>query len=261
MRENTVKRTLAAEGVALGSFAFEFPSRGIGRMAAAAGADFLLYDMEHTGWSLETIGWLVAATGEGVVPMVRVPAGARHFVSPALDLGALGVMVPMVGSAQAAREVVAAAKYPPLGTRGVAFGMAHDDYRPGEHGEGMRRANAETFLIAQIETTEGLEAVEAIAAVEGIDALWVGQSDLTASLGFPGRFEEPRFTEALSRVARAATERGKAAGYMATSPEEAERVLGLGYRLLALWGDGPLYVQALRGGLEQIRSGLPATAR
>jgi 2-dehydro-3-deoxyglucarate aldolase/4-hydroxy-2-oxoheptanedioate aldolase len=253
VRDNTVRTVLEGGGTAIGSMVFEFDARGISRLAAAAGAEFLIYDMEHTGWSLETIGRLVSAAGEDLVPMVRVPAAERHFVSPVFDMGALGVMVPMVSSADAARRVVEWAKYPTLGTRGVAFGMGHDDYRPLPAVEAMERANGRTLVILQIETREGLDNVEEIAAVDGVDVLWVGQSDLTASLGFPGDFADPRFEEALKKVAGACQAAGKAAGFMCTSPDEGRHMRELGYRALAYWGDGWLYQKALREGLEHIR--------
>jgi 2-keto-3-deoxy-L-rhamnonate aldolase RhmA len=253
MRQNVVKRTLEGGGVVVGTMCFEFDVRGVGRLAASAGAEFVVYDMEHTGWSLETIGRLVSASGSDLVPLVRVPAAERHFVSPVLDVGALGVMVPMVGDAGTARSIVEWAKYPSAGTRGVAFGMAHDDYRPLEPVAAMDRANRETLLIVQIETAEGLESSEEIAAVDGIDVLWVGQSDLTASLGFPGQWSDPRYAEALERVARAAESQGKAAGFMCTTPEEGRRMRELGYRAIAYWGDGWLYQKALREGLGVIR--------
>jgi 2-dehydro-3-deoxyglucarate aldolase/4-hydroxy-2-oxoheptanedioate aldolase len=187
------------------------------------------------------------------VPFVRVPAAERHFVSPVLDVGALGVMVPMVSGADTARRVVEWAKYPPAGTRGVAFGMAHDDYRPLPAVEAMERANGRTLVIVQIETSEGLENVGEIAEVDGVDVVWVGQSDLTASLGFPGAFDDQRYTQALERVGAAAQAAGKAAGFMCTSPAEGRRMRELGFRALAYWGDGSLYATELRRGIEEIR--------
>ncbi len=255
MRPNPVKRALSGGEVSLGSMAFEFDASGTGRLAAAAGAEFLIYDMEHTGWSIERIAWLIASCGTEIVPMVRVPAAARHFISPALDMGAMGVMVPMVSGPEDARAVVDVAKYPPFGTRGVALGVAHDGYRAGDPVATMEEANAETLVICQIETAAGVEAVDEIAQVEGVDVLWVGQSDLTASMGIPGAFGDPRYREALGRVAEAAARHGKAAGFMAPTPEEARSMIDLGYRALAYWGDSWLYQQALRQGLEQIRAG------
>ena len=130
---------------------------------------------------------LVAASrGTGVVPMVRVPRGEYHFIARALDVGAQGIMVPMVESVAQARDIAQSAHYPAQGRRGAAFGFAHDDYAPGDPTDKMREADARNLVIAQIETERGLEVVEEIAAVEGIDCLWLGHFDLTNFLGIPG---------------------------------------------------------------------------
>src|SRR4051794_33850231 len=99
MKPNQVKRTLIGGGTSIGTFLFEFNTTGIARLVAEAGAEFLLFDMEHTGWDLETIRMLLATSRPtGLVPMVRVPATEYHFIARALDLGAMGLMVPMVES-------------------------------------------------------------------------------------------------------------------------------------------------------------------
>src|SRR5437763_15971958 len=119
MRENRVKRALQNGERSLGTMVFEFPTTGIGRIAAEAGAEFVIYDMEHTGWSIETIRGLMATTrAADIVPMVRVPATQYHPPARPLDVGAMGLMVPMVESAEQAELIVASAKYPPLGRRG-----------------------------------------------------------------------------------------------------------------------------------------------
>ncbi|MBI1917296.1 MAG: hypothetical protein HYS12_21560 [Planctomycetes bacterium] len=221
MRANTVKRTLRAGGVSLGTMVFEFDSTGLGRLIATAGAEFVVFDMEHTGWALETLRMLVATTRPaGVVPMVRVPAVQYHFLARALDIGAMGLMVPMVENAEQARLIVQSAKYPPAGRRGAAFAVAHDDYAAGDLVETMRSANEEGLLIAQVETAVGLENAEEIAAVEGIDVLWVGQFDLTNFLGIPGQFSHPRLKGALERVVRVARQHGKTAAILVMSVDE-----------------------------------------
>src|SRR5690606_40862387 len=103
-------------------------------------------------------------------------------------------------------------KYPAARSRGAAFGIAHDDYRSVDTVATMRAANSDTVVICQIETVEGLEAVEEIAAVPGVDVVWVGHFDLTNSMGIPGRFDHPDYLAALDRVAKAAvdTEIGRA---------------------------------------------------
>ncbi len=254
MRDNKVKRALQAGGVALGSMVFEFATPGIARIAAAAGAEFLVFDLEHTGWSMETIRLLMATTGTtDLAPFVRVPATQPHFLSRTLDAGAMGLMIPMVETVEQARLIVQASKYPPLGKRGAAFGVAHDGYVSGDVAATMRSANAESLLIAQIETATGVDNVEAIAAVEGIDVLWIGHFDLTNSLGIPAQFQHPTYLRAVDRVLAAAQAHGKAAGFMAGSAEEGAALLAKGFRCLAYWGDLWIYGQALRQGLEGIR--------
>ncbi len=256
MRENRVKQALRSGGTALGTMVMEFSTTGIARLAAGAGADFVMFDMEHTGWGVDTVRTLLAAARPAdLVPMVRVPATQYHFLARVLDLGALGVMVPMVESAEQARSIVQFAKYPPQGRRGCAFGVAHDDYTGGDIVAKMTAANERGLLIALIETAAGLEDVEAIAAVHGIDVLWIGHYDLTASLGIPGAFTHPRYLDAVRRILAACERHGKAPGFMASSVEEGRAYLAQGFRCLAYWSDLWIYQQGLRQGLAALRAG------
>jgi 2-dehydro-3-deoxyglucarate aldolase/4-hydroxy-2-oxoheptanedioate aldolase len=168
-------------------------------------------------------------------------------------MGAMGIMVPMVESAEQAQRLVDSAKYPPVGRRGAAFGIAHDDYTGGDLVDKIASANRETLLIAQIETARGLESVGQIAAVNGIDVLWIGQFDLTNSLGIPGQFDHPRFVDALQRVVQACRQHNKVAGFMVTSPANGQAMLDQGFRILAYSGDLWLYQTALQQGLAELR--------
>ncbi len=254
MRDNNVKRTLAQGGVALGTMVFEFNTTGIARIAADAGAEFVIFDHEHIGWNVETLRLLFATTGTtGIVPMVRVPTTHYHHIARPLDMGAMGIMVPMVENEEQARAIVRFASYPPVGRRGAAFGFAHDDYRDGEVVDKIQSANRELLLIAQIETAAGLENVERIAAVAGLDVLWIGHFDLTNSLGIPGQFAHPAYLAAVERVVAACRRQNKAAGFMASSIDEGRALIKQGFRILALGNDVMLYKQALRTGLEGIR--------
>ena len=163
-------------------------------------------------------------------------------------------MVPLVETAEQARLVVAAAKYPPEGERGAAFGIGHDDYEAAEDVvSGMQYANDETLVIAQIETTSGIENVEAISAVEGLDVLWIGHNDLTNSIGIPGQFDHPDYLRAIDRFLRACADNGKAPGIMSTGVDEASAQLAQGFRCVAYWVDIWLYAGALREGIAKIR--------
>jgi 2-keto-3-deoxy-L-rhamnonate aldolase RhmA len=257
MRPNPVKRRLAEGGVAIGTFLLEFGTTGIARLAAEAGADFAILDMEHTGWTTETIRMLLAtARPTGMVPVVRVPATEYHFIARVLDIGAMGVMVPMVESAEQAKKLVRSALYPPEGCRGAAFGMAHDDYTGGALGPKIAIANREVLLIAQVETVRGVENAEAIAAVEGIDVLWIGQADLTTSLGIPGQYDHPSFLAAVDRVAAACRASGKTLAYLALGIDDGKAMLARGFRMIAYGGDLWIYQQALRQGIAALRASL-----
>jgi 2-dehydro-3-deoxyglucarate aldolase/4-hydroxy-2-oxoheptanedioate aldolase len=260
MRANAVKRRLSEGGVALGTMVFEFNSTGIAHAAAAAGAEFVIFDMEHSGWSTDTVRMLFAtANGAGLVPMVRVPATQYHLIARPLDTGAMGIMVPNVETEEQARTVVRSAKYPPLGARGAGFGLAHDDYQGADPLATMQRANAELLLIAQIESVRGVENVEHIAAVDGIDVLWIGHFDLTNSMGIPTQFTHPDYLRAVERVIAACRQHGKAAGFMAADVEGARQALARGFRILAYWGDVWIYQEGLRRGLDAIRAHLEAS--
>ena len=253
MRQNRVKRTLAAGGVSVGSMVFEFNTPGIGRLASEAGADFVVFDMEHTGWGTETIRDLVATSRSApIVPIVRVPASQYHFIARSLDVGVMGIMVPMVESEQQAKLIVESAMYPPLGRRGAAFGIAHDDYGAGDIIVKMQSANTEVLVICQIETAEGVRNVDKIAAVEGVDVLWIGHFDLTNSLGIPGEFGNEKYVNAVQAVVGAAAQHGKAAGFMTSNIEEGRALIRQGFRCIAYWADAWIYKDALKSGIGGI---------
>ncbi len=254
MKPNPVKKILASGGVSLGTMVFEFNSTGIARIAGVAGAEFAIFDQEHTGWSVETIRMLVATSGAaGLVPMVRVPNAQYHLIARTLDVGVQGVMVPLVESVEEARLIVSSAKYPPVGRRGAAFGVAHDDYDNSDFLGTITKSNEEMLVIAQIETAKGVEHVDEIAAVEGIDCLWVGHFDLTNSMGIPGQFDHPKYADAIKRVVDACDRHGKAPGFMPTTPAMAVDYIERGFRAIAYSGDLWLYQNALRAGLNEIR--------
>jgi len=243
---NTVKQKLAAGQAAFGSMVFEFFTPGIARLCANAGAEFVMYCMEHTGAGFETLkAQFALCRAIGVTPLVRVPATEYHFVARALDVGALGVMVPLVDTAEQAERIVSFTRYPPKGRRGAAFGFAHDDYQGGEVVEKMRAIHERTLVICMIETRAGLDNVEAIAAVPGVDVLWLGHFDLTNFLGIPADFSHPMYRDAVKRIAEAARKHGKAAGYMAADAALGREYLGHGYRMIASGTDQGLLQTAI----------------
>lgn len=255
MRDNPLKATLARGGHAFGTMVFEFFTPGLAQICHAAGAEFILYDMEHSGVSTETIkGQVAACRGLPVQPFVRVPATQYHLIARVLDVGATGIMVPMVETVAQAELIVASTHYPPGGRRGSAFGMAHDDYTAGSVVEKSRAADARTITICMIETPLGVENVEAIAALPGVDVLWLGHFDLTQFMGIPGEFGHPRFLEAVDRIAAACARHGKTAAYLAADPENARAFMRRGYRAIAYGLDTMLLQRELARGLEALRA-------
>ncbi len=257
MRNNPVKETLAAGGTAVGAMIFEFFSPGLPQICRNAGAQFVLFDMEHTGLGFETLKTQFAlCRGLSIVPMVRVPRGEYHFIARALDVGAMGVMVPMVGTAEEARHIVSCTRYPPLGRRGAAFGFAHDDYEGGDVATKIAALHARTLVIPQIETAEGLANVEAIAGVLGVDALWIGHFDLTNFMGIPGQFGHPDYLAAVERIVTACRAAGKTPAFLATDDDWARSYAAKGFRLMAYGVDQLMLQGALAHGLDVLRGAM-----
>jgi 2-keto-3-deoxy-L-rhamnonate aldolase RhmA len=237
------RRAMGGE-VVLGAMVFEFFTPGISQVLRLAGCE---YDMEHAGFSIEQLKVQCAhCRGSGIAPMVRVPRGEYHFLARALDVGAHGVMVPMVDSVEQARAIAEATHYPPRGRRGAAFGFAHDDYEPGDPAAKMKAADARNLIIAQIETERGLEAVDAIAAVDGIDCLWLGHFDLTNFLGVPGQFDHPRYVDAVKRIVAAGRTHNKALGFMAADATWAQQYRKHGFNLIATGTDHGILMAGVR---------------
>lgn len=256
MTPNAIKKDVLAGKTLAGAMIFEFFSPGMSSILANAGCRFVLYDMEHTGLGYETLKWLFASCrGLPIEPMVRVPRGEYTWLARALDLGARGVMIPMVESEEQAQSIVQACRYPPIGRRGAAFGFAQCDYVGGDVDEKIRQLHERTMVIAQIETERGLDQVEKIAAVDGIDVLWVGHFDLSNFMGIPGQFNHPRFDAAMRKVAQVARQHGKAAGFMATDAAWVARAKEMGYTMIAAGTDTGLLESGVRNLVGRIDGG------
>jgi len=253
--ETTLKQRIKAGQMPVGTMVFEFFSPGIAQMARVAGADFVMYDMEHSGVGIETIkAQCAACQGTGVVPLVRVPTSQYHLVAGVLDAGVHGVMVPMVADAAQARDIVSWSRYPPQGRRGAAFNVAHDGYAAGTPSEKIAAAEARTLVITMIETPDGVANADAIAAVPGVDVLWLGHFDLTNFMGIPGQFDHPDFVAAVKTVVAAAQRHGKVAAFMASDDDWARRFHGYGFGMFAYSMDVLLYQRALASGIQNLRA-------
>ena len=242
----------------IGTFLFEFVTPGIGQILKAAGADYLVLDMEHTGFSFDTVREVVRYGNAADLPViVRVPSQQRHHVSRALDTGADGIMVPIVSSVAQAKAVLDAAKYWPDGTRGVALGLAHERFamRTDPLLDRFAEQNARTVVILQVEDPRGAAAADEIAAMPGVDMLWLGHNDLSVALGKPGAFDLPDFVKAEQATIAAAKKHGKSAGRLAVDARQGAQFAAMGYDFVSIAGDVWLLQQAFTAGLATVRKG------
>jgi len=166
---NPVKQKIQAGEVVLGQMVLELFTPGIGPMLAAAGMEFVIYDMEHGCCDISlAAGMIASCRGSNIVPLVRVPDSRMAPLSRLLDLGACGVMIPRVETRAEMEDSIAQLKYPPRGCRGVALGVAHDLYRASDASY-LPQANEDTLIIAILETVRAFENLESIVSVPGLD--------------------------------------------------------------------------------------------
>jgi 2-keto-3-deoxy-L-rhamnonate aldolase RhmA len=183
------------------------------RVAKTAGFDAIYIDLEHSAFSIETTCQIsVMALEAGVPALVRVPARTPEYISRVLDGGALGVIAPGVRSAAEARSVVAAAKYPPLGSRGYSGSLPHLQFRAFLPAEALAALNQATTVMVQFESAEAVANAEAIAAVEGVDMVMIGTNDLLADMGLSGQYQHERVQDAYKRTIAACRRHGKHVG-------------------------------------------------
>jgi 4-hydroxy-2-oxoheptanedioate aldolase len=227
----------------------------IANIAQNANLDFIMADMELGSYSLELLSDIFMATRSvGLGAFVRVPELSRGYVSRALDLGAHGVMVPMIESVEQARTFVEWSKYTPLGNRGMSAFGGHTDYRKETDVLGMmKRLNQQTLTIAQIETAKGVQCAEEIAAVEGIDVLLIGPNDLSVSLGCPGDLNAPQQLEAISKVAKACQKSNKIFGMHATA-SYLEKWIPEGLRFIMCSTDFDIMVSGMKSVSDSCRT-------
>jgi len=194
MAQQSLKEMTRHGKLKVGTFLVEFNTPGIGQILKAAGCEYVLLDMEHSGFGFSTIKQMLRYMQAADMPtIVRVPSREYHHAARAMDAGAEGIMLPMIGSAKVAKELLSYIKYAPQGNRGVALGIAHDRYMQGPVQKKLRDANKRSTFVALIETIEGVENAFEIAAIKDVDLMWIGHFDLSVSMGIPGEFDHPEF--------------------------------------------------------------------
>jgi 4-hydroxy-2-oxoheptanedioate aldolase len=247
--KNAIRPALARGETLTGIILFS-GSPMIVELAAAAGIDFVIIDMEHSALDLERCAHVIrAADAAGITPFVRVPEVDAALIKKLLNLGAAGIAVPHA-SLENCEAALRAVRYAPDGDRGVCAIVRSTGYAPGAWDEHARRANREVMVIPLLEDREAISDFESLAAVPGLDVFFVGPTDLSISLGVPhATFDEPAMSAALDRVVSIAAGRGK--HVMTTignrlDPDYGRAVARRGVQLVVLGTDGHLFLDVLR---------------
>lgn len=222
-------------------------------ICAQAGFDWLLLDGEHSPNTAQTIlAQLQALAPFPLEPIARVPSGDPVSIKQYLDLGCNTLLVPMVDDADQARLVVSACRYPPVGIRGVASATARATGF-GADTAYLREADQRITLIVQIESRAALDNIDAIAATDGVDALFIGPADLSASMGHLGNPTHENVQKAIDYAFEAITRAGKPAGIFGLSPDDARRRAAQGFRFISIGTDIGLLNSGARNLLKSVR--------
>lgn len=233
----TFREVLAASNRPLAGMWVSTASAVSAEICAGSGMDWLLIDMEHGPNTLSTVLTQLQVIEAYAVPtIVRVPFGDPVIIKQVLDLGAQNLLVPMVASADEARAVVPATRYPPEGVRGVGSALARSG-RWGRVDRYVEEAAAHVSLIVQVESTDAVAAAGEIAATDGVDGVLVGPADLAASMGLPGQQTHPEVVDAVRRVFAAVHDAGKRVGVNAFAAAAADAYLDAGADFICVGAD------------------------
>lgn len=249
---NYLKELLKAGKPAIGA-SLSLPSPPVAEILARSGFDFLWIDMEHSPLNLETVHRAIHATsGTDTVPIVRVPWNLHWLAKPVLDIGAMGVVMPLVTSKEEALEAVRALKYPPEGVRGYGPGFAALRWglSPPEY---AKIANNVIMVILLIEHIDAVNRIDEILAVPGIDVAMVGPFDLSGTMGLLGQTTHPKVQEAVDKVHAAAKKARVPVGILATTPDDINKRLQQGYQFVLVGYDTGFLVGGIRNILGQIK--------
>jgi 4-hydroxy-2-oxoheptanedioate aldolase len=219
---------------------------------AGAGFDWIVIDGEHAPNDIPSLlAQLQAMRGGTAEPVFRVPWNDPVIIKRALDVGGRSLLIPFVQNAEEARKAVAAARYPPLGIRGIAVVPRANDYGriQGYHAN----AHLDTCVLVQLESKAAVKEIEAIAAVEGVDGLFIGPSDLAGDLGHLGNPRHPEVQAAIKDAGERIRAAGKSAGTLSGNADDVERLISLGFNFTAVGSDVGLLARAAESAAARFR--------
>jgi 4-hydroxy-2-oxoheptanedioate aldolase len=246
-----LKRKMLAGKACLGAWLLT-NSADVAEILAFSGLDFLLIDHEHGQGNIgDAVAQMRAIKGHDCAGILRVPSHDPIYIKRVLDAGVDGILVPNVGSAEEARQIVGACRYPPQGFRGAFGGMRAMDYgfNPGYYAA----AADNLFVAVQVESASAIDHIDEIAAVDGIDLVFIGPRDLSATLGKLNQFDDPTVRAEIERAEKAILKSGKFLGSTAVSGKVAKDMAARGYRFIIPGSDVTMLGLGVRGILAEAR--------
>lgn len=253
IQSNRFKRAILRGDLQIGLWC-TLASNIAAEIVSDSGYDWLLIDTEHSPNEIpDLLQHLQAVQGGTASAVVRVAWNDAVLIKRALDIGSQTILIPYVQNAEEATRAVAATRYPPSGIRGVTGSGRASRY--GRVKDYLQKANDEIGVIVQVETREALDQIEAIAAVPGVDGVFVGPSDLSASFGLIGRPLSPEVQDAIEKAGRRIRAAGKSAGILAGGEADARRYMGWGYNFVAVGVDTVLLARAADELLARFKNG------
>jgi 4-hydroxy-2-oxoheptanedioate aldolase len=258
LQRNAFKAALKAEKLQIGLWS-SLCSNIVAEIIAQSGFDWILLDMEHSPNEVPGIlNQLQALAGGTATPIVRPAWNDPVLIKRLLDIGAPAVLIPFVQNAQEAEQAVAACRYPPAGIRGITSVSRPSGY--GRLPAYLKQADQETCVLVQIETSQALAELESIAKVEGVDGVFIGPADLSASLGHIGNPQHPEVQAAIRDAVRRLQAVGKPAGILAPREADARRYIEWGYGFVAVGSDLGILVKGADDLAQSFRSSSPGNS-
>lgn len=255
--KNNIKDLFKNGKKSVGTF-FELGSSTAAQCLALCGWDYVIVDNEHGPFDPDaSLDFVRTLKANGTVPFARAQGTMRADILKLLDIGAMGIIIPCIKTAEEVEKIVEYGKYAPLGNRGVACATGSDFWTTECAEIGLKNyfdlVNNETLLIPQCETAECLESIEEIASIKGVDGIFVGIFDLSAAMGIPGEFNRPEFIAALKRIQAVCKKNNKLSIIFAGSAEAAKSYFELGYDSVTYSMDAMVFIDANKKIIEAIR--------
>ena len=255
LRSNTLLEKIEKEDFVIGTFV-ELPSPQLVELLGLAGFDFAIIDTEHGSIGLERTEELIrAASSTGISPMVRVSTCEEVTIRRPLDMGAVGLHVPQVSSADMAQLAVRASHFFPSGIRGLQPFVRSASYRAHPTKDYLQESDRDICLVLHIEGEQGVDSLDSILAVDGVNVLFLGPYDLSQSLGVPGQIDHPNVEKKMIESIEKARAAGKHVGTFCDDADAALRWIELGVSYIALSIDAYIFLDAARGLIGEILKG------